>query len=217
MLKRVFDRKQQDELTAPGSGLRGPKVPRHSGAWDVLRKRLAAEPGLRILDVGYTSPTNINYLTSLGHSIYLADLVHDAWVENWQTGVDEDGNGVWNVSGYLDFSLNLTGRTFDVVLLWTALDYLPDALVKPVVDRLHEAMNPGGEVLALFHTRMDGEETAHCRYHVTEGSDMDMQLTEPFPIRRVFTNRSIERLFSNWSAHKQFLARDSVSEVIIKR
>ena len=212
-----MDKKEQSGSKASAAGLKGPRYTRHSGAWAVLRKRLLAEPGLRILDVGYASPPNINYLTSLGHSIYLSDMVHDAWIENWQTGTDEDGNLIWDVDGFLEHTLNFAGRSFDVVLLWTALDYLPEPMVQPVVTRLYSAVNPGGEVLALFHTRLQGEETVHCRFHVTADNDVEMQLTEPFPIRRVFTNRSIERLFTGWSGYKQFLAKDSVSEVILTR
>jgi len=192
-------------------------VPRHSGAWAVLRKRLQAEPGLRIIDVGYTSPSNINYLTGLGHSVYLADIDCDACTEDWKIGEDEDGNTIWNVEGFLKQTLSFSGRTFDVVLLWTALDYLPEAFVAPAVARLHESMNPGGQVLAFFHTRMQGEETVRCRYHVTPEDDVEMQLTQQFPIQRAFTNRSIERLFTGWSGHRQFLAKDSVSEVLITR
>jgi hypothetical protein len=97
------------------------------------------------------------------------------------------------------------------------LDYLPEPLVAPVVAHLFSAMNPGGQVLALFHTRTQGGETAHCRFHITERDEVDVQLAEPFPIQRAFTNRSIERLFSGWSGHRQFLAKDSVSEVIMTR
>ncbi len=182
-----------------------------------MRKCLEAETGLRILDVGYTSPSNINYLTGLGHSVFLADLVHDACSVNWQTGIDAEGGAVWDVEGYLAHSLNFSGRTFDVVLMWTALDYLPEPLVKPVVAHLYAAMNPGGQVLSLFHTRTKGEETVHCRFHLTPGDDVEVQLGEPFPIQRAFTNRSIERLFAGWSGHRQFLAKDSVSEVIMTR
>jgi hypothetical protein len=78
-------------------------------------------------------------------------------------------------------------------------------------------MNPGGEVLAFFHTRTHGEETVHCRFHVTPGDDVEVQLAQPFPIQRAFTNRSIEKLFAAWSGHTQFLAKDSVSEVIMTR
>ena len=103
------------------------------------------------------------------------------------------------------------------MLLWTALDYLPEALVEPVVLRLYEATNPGGQVLAFFHTRTRGEETARCRFHITDSDDVEMQMAQQFPIQRAFTNRSIERLFAAWSGYRQFLAKDSVSEVIITR
>ena len=182
-----------------------------------MRKRLQAEPGLRIIDNGFTSPTNINYLTGLGHSIFLTDMVHDACTNDWQAGADEDGNPIWNIEGYLERALKFDGRMFDVVLLWTALDYLPEQFVAPVVARLFSAMNPGGQVMAFFHTKSQGEETVRCRYHVTAGDDVDVQLTQQFPIQRAFTNRSIERTFAGWSGHKQFLAKDSVSEVIITR
>jgi hypothetical protein len=167
--------------------------------------------------VGFTSPANINFLTELGHSVFLSDLVHDACAENWQAGTDEDGKPIWNIDGFLKQSLDFAGRTFDVVLLWTALDYLPEPFLAPVVAHLFSAMNPGGDVLAFFHTRMQGEETVHCRFHVTASDDVEVQLAEPFPIQRVFTNRSIERLFAGWPGHRQFLAKDSVSEVIMTR
>ena len=107
-----------------------------------MRKRLEAEPGLCIIDTGYTSPTNINYLTGLGHSIFLTDLVDDACTGDWQMGTNEDGDPIWNVEGFLDRTLKFDGRMFDVVLLWTDLDYLPEQFVAPVVARLISAMNP---------------------------------------------------------------------------
>lgn len=217
MLGRWFDKKQDNAAPTQSPGFTGPRVPRHSGGWAAVRKRLQAEQGLRVIDVGYTSPANINYLTELGHSVFLADLVPDACNGNWKTGEDEDGNAIWNVQGFLDQSLNFSGRTFDVVLLWTALDYLPEPLVAPVVAHLHASMNPGGQVLAFCHTRTKGEETVFCRFHLTKGDDVEVQLGQPFPIQRAFTNRSIEKLYAGWSGHKQFLAKDSVSEVIMTR
>lgn len=212
-----FEKKQGGGPTASVTASAGPRVPRHSGGWALLRKRLQAEPGLRVIDVGNTSPTNINFLTELGHSVFLADLVQDALSENWQTEKDEEGNPKWNVEGFLNQSMKFGDRTFDVVLLWTALDYLPEAFVAPVVMRLYEAMNPGGQVLAFFHTRKQGDETAHCRFHLTGTDDVQVQLAQTAPIQRAFTNRSIEKLFAGWSGHRQFLAKDSVSEVIMTR
>jgi len=217
LFSRWFGKKQDSGPAASDSWINGPRVPRHSGGWAELRKRLQSETGLRIIDVGFTSPSNINYLTGLGHSVFLADLVNDACARSWQTGTDPEGEPVWDIQGFLDHSLNFSGRTFDVALLWTSLDYLPEPLVAPVVAHLFSAMNPGGQVLAFFHTRTQGEETVHCRFHATASDDVEMQLAPPFPIQRAFTNRSIERLFAGWSGHRQFLAKDSVSEVLITK
>jgi hypothetical protein len=215
VIRRLFDKKPDINPTV--SGPSGPKYPRHSGGWAALRKRLQTENGLRVIDAGATSPTNINYLTELGHSIFLCDPVNEALTGSWQVGKDEDENPIWNVEGYLDHTLHFSGRTFDAVLLWTALDYLPEPLVKPVVDHLYLAMNPGGQVLAFFHARSKEEETAYCRFHVTDSDNVEMQQAQPFPIQRAFTNRSIQALFSRWSGFRQFLAKDGVYEVLITR
>jgi hypothetical protein len=213
-MSRWFEKKQDGGSSTPAQVLTGPKAPRHSGGWAVLRRRLQAESGLRIIDVGYTSSSNINYLTGLGHSVFLADLVQDAWGGDWQRGTDADGNPAWDIEGYLGQTLSFRGRKFDVVLLWTALDYLPEPLLAPVVGHLLSAMNPGGQALAFFHTRTKGEETVHCRFHVTASDEVEFQLAQPFPIQRALTNRSIERLFAGWQGHQQFLAKDSVSEAL---
>ena len=212
-----FGKKQESESPAAAQGITGPRVPRHSGGWAALRQRLQAEPGLRIVDIGTTSPANINYLTGLGHSVFLADVVHEACTGSWQIGADAENRPVWNVEGFLEQALKLSGRKFDVVLLWTALDYLPEAFVEPVVARLFEATNPGGQVLAFFHTRTQGTETQHYRFHITPGDDVEMQLTQQFPIQRAFSNRSIKELFAAWTDYRQFLAKDSVSELLITR
>jgi hypothetical protein len=217
LMSRWFEKKEEGVSPASLPGFTGPKVPRHSGGWAALRKRLNTKSILQAIDIGYTSPANVQYLTELGHSVFLTDLVRDACTGKWQTGIGEEGNPIWNVEGFLQQSLNFEGRTFDVVLLWTTLDYLPEPFVVPVVSRLYEATKPDGAVLAFFHIRTEGEETVHCRFHVTAGDYVEVQLAQPFPIKRAFSNRSIERLFSAWSGYRQFLAKDSVSEVIITR
>ena len=216
MLSGWFEKKEESAPPASLPGLYGPKVPRHSGGWEALRRRLNTNSTLQVMDIGYTSPANVHYLTGLGHSVYLTDMVRDACTGNWKT-IGEDGNPVWNVEGFLKQSLDFAGRKFDVVLLWTTLDYLPEAFVVPVVTRLFEVTNPDGVLLAFFHGRTQGEETVHCRFHVTPIDEVEVQLAQQFPIQRAYSNRTIERLFTAWSGYRQFLAKDGVSEVIITR
>lgn len=214
---RWFDRRAGSSEASGAHTSSGPRIPRHSGAWAVLRKRLATDPGLRVLDVGSTSPSNINFLTNLGHSVYMADLVEDAFTGDWLTGTDEDGKPVWDTEGFARQNLHFSGRIFDIVLLWTTLDYLPEALVTPVVRSLHASMAGGGQLLALFHTKLLPDQAPHHRFHITGTDDVEMQLTRPATQLRALTNRNIERLFSEWSGLKQFLAKDGVSEAIIVR
>ena len=44
MLGKLFDRQP---ASGAASGNTGPRIPRHSGGWGTLRKRLAGEEGLR--------------------------------------------------------------------------------------------------------------------------------------------------------------------------
>ena len=172
MLGKLFDRQpSKDSLIGPT----GPRIPRHSGGWATLRKRLNSEPGLRVLDIGSTSPNNINFLTNLGHSVYMANIVEDAFSGEWMTGVDEDGKQIWNAEGFTAQNLQFSGKNFDIVLLWTVLDYLPEGLVGPVANALHTAMAPGGQLLAFFHTKLEPEQAPHHRFHLTPTDDVELQ------------------------------------------
>ena len=137
----------------------------------------------------------------------MADLVHDACTGEWTRGNDEEGNPIWDADAFLSTCLDFSGRMFDVVLLWTTLDYLPEPLVAPVVQRLHESMNPGGSVLAFFHTHTKGEETANCRFHLTHTDEVEVQLSEHFPIQRAFTNRASSDCFPAGAAIGNFSPR----------
>jgi len=217
MLGKLFDRQPASGATPSSQTDTGPRFVRHSGGWGALRKRLTAEEGLRVLDIGHTSPANINYLTSLGHSVYMADLVEDAASSDWITGKDEEGKEIWDVEGFARQNLKFSERKFDMVLLWTTLDYLPEPLVVPVVRALHAAMSPGGQLLAVFHTKLQPDVTPHHRFHITPTDDVELQRARPSTQVRAMTNRNIERLFADWSGLKQFLAKDGVSEAIIVR
>ena len=119
-MRNLFGRSQHDsQASTSPTVLTGPRMPRHSSAWKDLLKFLKAEQGLRILDIGPTSPTNINFLTTLGHGVYMADVVNEALRGTWLSPPDEAGVAHFDVEGFLDSNLDFAGREFDVILLWT--------------------------------------------------------------------------------------------------
>ncbi len=218
MIGRFFRRGRDGELQDRPTTLTGPRIPRHSSGWAALLKHLREEQGLRVLDIGPTSPQNINFLTNMGQSVYMADLVHEALHGDWELPpAEEGGEPGFNAEKFFQSNLNFQGREFDVVLLWATLDYIPSGLIVPLVARLKEATRPAGKVLAIFHSKPTGPYTTYCRYHLTADAEIEMQESEPFPVQRVYTNRRIEQLFEGWGGYRFFLAKDNLYEVIITR
>ena len=110
-----------------------------------------------MLDIGPTSPQNINFLTEMGHSVYMADVVHESLRDEWKLPPLEEGEPPrFDVDGFFEQNLNFHGRQFDVVLLWATLDYIPDGLIEALVARLKDATLKDGKVLAIFHSKPPG-------------------------------------------------------------
>ncbi len=194
------------------------KLSRHSSGWTQLSGYLRTRESLRLLDIGPTSAGNINFITDIGHSVYMANLVEDAARPEYRVPDPTDpAKLTFDVPRYLDDNLSFAGRVFDVVTLWDTLDYLPEALVQPVVDRIHSVMEPRGQLLALFHSKTTGDDTIFSRYHLTASDQLQMQRTGIHPILRTYTTRQVEGLFKNFASYKFFLAKDTLREVIVVR
>lgn len=192
------------------------RVARHSSGWLKLKDHLKANPGLRVLDLGPTSAGNINYITDLGHSIYMANFAEDAARPEYKLP-GEDGEPAYDIDRFLREHLDFTGRTFDVVAFWDTADYLPAELLKPVIERLYEVLEPGGQLLAFFHSKPTGDDTVFSRYHLTDSEQVQMQRVGGQPLLHTYNNRQVEALFERYSAYKFFLAKDTLREVLVTR
>ena len=204
-------------------GLSSERPPRHSRGWGDVRIHLQKSESLRVLDFGLTSPANINYLTSLGHSVYMANIVQDATRPEWQkpadpdapTGADVDAN--FDVDRFISANLDFSGRDFDVILLWDTANYLPSAMVPALFERLREVLRPEGRLLAFFHGKLTGPETAFSRYQLTDSDDLLVLDGGSFPVRSVYQPRQVERFLEGFSNVRFFLGKDNVREVIAVR
>jgi hypothetical protein len=181
-----------------------------------MRKYLEGRPAQRVLDLGPTSPGNINYLTGLGHSVYMANLVEEAAQPEWMVR-GEDGEDVFDVDRFIAEQMDFSGRQFDIVFFWDTADYLPAALTQKVFERIHQVMDPEGVLMAFFHARANGPDTAFQRYHLTPTDSVELQMSNAHPIQQVFQNRAIEKLFGSFSGFRFFLAKDNIREVLVFR
>jgi len=193
------------------------RTPRYSSGWVKVLSRLKDESGLRVLDIGPTSPNNINFLTNLGHSVYMADLVEEAVRPEWVLPAQEGEPQGYDVEGFLTRHMDFGDRRFEVILLWDALDYIPAALTEAILHKLAAVMTEHGLTLAFFHSRLTGPETVFCRYHILDGDTLQTQECEPYPVLRNFQNRQIETLLQELGACRFLLAKDNTREVVVTR
>ena len=203
------------EMSRTPRGGHAARIPRHSHGWGDMLKYLQSRESLKVLDIGSTSSANINYLTGLGHSIYMANLVEEAAKPEWMTQ-NEEGDAVFDVDRFLASNMNFSGRSFDAVLLWDAVDYLPEALAGPVFSHIYNIMEPVGQMLCFFHVTLDPN-ARFCRYHLTGNDVVDMQQAGDYPLLHAYSNRKIENFLSGYSSYRFFLAKDGLREVIIVR
>ena len=120
----------------------GERVQRRSTGFSEFIKWMAREDGLSVLDLGSTSPANITFFIGLGHRFHQEDLLRLASDKSLLVS-NGDGGHTIDIDRFLQDNLRFERQEFDAVMFWDLADYLPEPLVKPVIERLHVGMKPG--------------------------------------------------------------------------
>ena len=204
-----------------GSGLNRIERTRHSRGWVEVLQFVKGNETLRVLDFGTTSPSNINYLTSMGHSVYMADIVGEASKPEWllaaESGAASGTAPRFDSERFAAANLDFSGRDFDVVLLWDTANYLPPELVPVLFDRLRAVLRRDGRLLAFFHGKLEGEGTGFSRYQLADGENLSVLMSGNYPVRQIYQTRQIERLLEGYKSTRFFLGKDNVREVVSVR
>jgi SAM-dependent methyltransferase len=199
------------------SGEGAVRIPRRSTGFNQFTRSILRPDGQRILDLGSTSSSNINFLTGLGHKAYNEDVLMEAKASRLVIPGPEDGSTTVDVARCLSEDLQYDAESFDAVLLWDLCDYLPEPLVKPIVERIYQITKPRGVLLAFFHTRDAGAEAPYFRYHIKNEETLELQQGPHFQLQRVFQNRHVENLFHDYNSIKFFLGKENIREVLLVR
>src|SRR5579883_2037885 len=188
---------------------------RHSTGLTEFTRIISAVQGLSVLDLGPTSPANIRYLTELGHKVYNEDVLSEASRPELQVK-GEDGTVRFDVETYLKYNLIYQPESLDAIFMWSVPDFLQEALVKPMMERLSAALRPKGIVLGFFHSKASAPAIPHYRYQISDGTRgmLELRSGQPHKLQRVFNNRHIENLFHDFRTCKFFLTQDNLREVL---
>jgi hypothetical protein len=230
-----FFRGSSAETAADAKAAESKRLIRRSSGLVEISRALQAEETLCVLDIGYTSASNIRFLTEHGHKVYSEDLL-DASSDPTLVSKDEQGKIILDSKRFLAENLLYPASHFDIILCWNLADYLDESLVKPVMAKFWSTMKPGAMLLAFFHTHEAGPDAPCYRYHIGQDNMLEMQPIQPrrevrrgptgvkhtavsggFRLQRVFNNRHIETLFRDFASIKFFLTRDNIREVLVIR
>jgi len=204
------------EQGLPDEVVSGEKVLRRSTGFSEFLKWMAREEALSVLDLGSTSPANITFFIGLGHRFHQEDVLR---LSSDKSLIVSNGQGekTFDVGRFLDENLRFERQEFDAVMFWDLADYLPEPLVKPVIERIHVGMKPGAILFSFFHTKDAGAQVPFYRYNIASKDTLEMQPSTPYKLQRVFNNRHVENLFRDFNSIKFFLGRDNIREVLVIR
>jgi hypothetical protein len=190
---------------------------RCTGLGEFIRDlRGGEEAKLCVLDLGSTSPANITFLTERNIRVYNVDILRAAKDPGVLTR-QEGGLEQVDLDKFFAENLAYPEGHFDAILCWDTADYLPEELVKPVIDKLHGLLKLKGSLLAFFHTKDAGTDVPSCRYHIVQPDLLELEEGPSLRLQRIFNNRHIENLFKDFASRKFFLGRDNIREVVIIR
>jgi hypothetical protein len=177
---------------------------------------------MSILDFAGASQATVSFVTNYGHRLYSddflrqVDLVFNASSANGADPLENQANPAL-AADFFNLALNFDDDSFDGALVWDSLQFLASPLLQTVVAKLHRMLRPGASLLALFHTEERIESIATYAYRIQDHRTIQMSSRVQRKPAQIFNNRSLEKLFQDFSSVKFFLTRDRLREVIVKR
>ncbi|MDQ6708607.1 MAG: class I SAM-dependent methyltransferase [Acidobacteriota bacterium] len=187
---------------------------RHSRGLEHFFHDIRDHVGLSILDLAGATQENINYITNLGHKIYTQDFIRS--LDDNFNGDDDQTNAA-RIDTFLRQNLEFPDETFDAVLVWDVLQYLPPALLAATLDRLLRIVRPKSYLLAFFSADEKSKNSPGYTFRIQNQSTLSITQRGSRKQAQVFNNRSLEKLFNRFESVKFFLTRESLREVIVRR
>jgi hypothetical protein len=173
-----------------------------------------------LLDLGAAWQTTLNFFIERNFRVSTEDILR-----GWKNFLDEDEAALrensaqretldttpeGRASRFLKSNLQYKPASFDAVLLWDALDYLDPAMTRQTVACVTELLRPAGIVLAMFHSK---KAEAFQRYRVADSNTLQVVPARSLtPFYKVYQNREIQDLFSQFRTTKSFVGRDQLRE-----
>jgi len=182
-------------------------------------------PRARVLDLGAVWQSTLNFFIQKGYRVSTEDLLR-GWKDfltseeerQRAASAAEDASKISPLKfmeQFLQGALQYPENSFHGILAWDMLDYFDVEVVPPLMERFSQLLQPGGALLALFHSRPP--ERFH-RYRIVDSQTVELLASPTLVVHaHVFQNREILDLFGEFRSSRTFVGRDQVREALFFR
>lgn len=206
MAFRSWGRQSQESASPPDPAAAEPQ----GHACETLRRALdrALRGGrAELLYLGPLCGQSVVHLASRGAKVHVDEFVPPEPIPPKKPGEPEPR--------IEPFRLDHDDGTFDLVLVWESLDFVPPERLAEVGSELRRVLRVGGLALVLSHSRPEGDRQSPPRYRIV-ADDRVAREESGFPEgpRWVHPNREIERALSGLSIETMHLQRTQLREIL---
>jgi hypothetical protein len=218
----VGSRAPQRGAAAPErAGPSAPRVERHRSLALAALMQEVPESGVRVLDLGTASGTNVEFLSRFASRIQIEDLYATLVAEkiapegDLPVGVLPEGERP--VEPPPDFHRLLgfpESACFDLILAWDILDYLEREPIRALVGYLGRHLRSGGVMLALSSTtKQIPIRPLRYRFADSETLIYEFESNELRGSPR-YTPRDFVQMMTGYRIQQSFLLKNSVQEYL---
>jgi hypothetical protein len=189
---------------------------RNSHGLEQFCSSLEERPGLSILDLAGASQETVTFITNQGHRLYSDDFLLQLDQCFGDGDFLENQANPAKIANFLDSALDFPEGNFDGALVWDRLQFLTAPMLEAVTGRLFRILRPGSTLLALFNADERADIPTYS-YRIVDRRTIMLAPRGRRNPAQFFNNRSLEKLFQDFSSVKFFLTRDHLREVIVRR
>ena len=212
-LSDLFSRRRKDEPESADSGADAPVHPTK-----VLAKflsSLGARPQPLLLDVGPAIGTNVTFFgEELGCKILIGEIFRD--IDRYVTEGKLDELPAFFETRFAQWETD----SVDGVLCWDIFDYLNWKNAQALAKQLVRILRPDGAVLAQFST-VESKSPSPATYTKYVVVDRQTLQYRSYPAARgkqkPLLNRDIQRMFEPMRVTEQFLLKNNLREVLLRK
>ena len=212
-LSDLFSRRRKDETESADVGADAPVHP--TKALAKFLSSLHQKPQPLLLDVGPAIGTNVTFFgEELGCKILIGEIFKD--IDRHVTEGKLDELPKFFETRFAQWESD----SVDGILCWDIFDYLDWKNAQALAKQLVRILRPDGSVLAQFSTtesKGSGPST-YTKYVVVDRQTLQYR---PYPASRgkqkPLLNRDIQRMFEPMRVAEQFLLKNNLREVLLRK